>query len=90
MSKPEYPNFQTRRPGRSAALILGFMALCAMAGCDRTDEPDAALITGTVTSSEPITLPPAAVLELRLELASEDGTPAELLAVRREDNAGAL
>ena len=69
--------------------ILGVTCAIALVACGRSTD-DGAVLRGTVTSSEPVTLPPAAILELRLERDSADDAPPELLATQRHSNAGPL
>jgi len=82
----------SRQGGRivlALILVLGTACASVLGGCNRTTE-ETAVIRGIVTSDEPVTLPAAAVLELRLERSSEGDAPPELLAVQRQSNAGRL
>jgi uncharacterized lipoprotein YbaY len=80
---------QNTRLGPLLRTLLGVTGLLVLSACGGPAE-DAAVIRGTVTSREPVTLPPAAVLELRLERSAEGSEPPELLAVQRQNNPGRL
>lgn len=72
-------------------LPLATACFILTAGCDRDEAPPLEpTVSGTVTSREPLSLPAAATLELRLARTSDDGEQDELLALQRQRNVGAL